>query len=62
MKKPEPQCRDCLYYYTTWDKNFPFGCKIMGFKSRTAPALLTREISGQPCLSFVAKEKAPRGI
>jgi hypothetical protein len=60
MKKRGSLCHNCRHYYTTWDKAFPFGCRAMGFKSRTAPALLTRELSGEECLSFVAKDKGDK--
>lgn len=60
MEKKDSLCQLCRYYYITWDKAFPFGCRAMGFKSRTAPSLLTKELSGQPCLSFAAKEKAAK--
>ena len=38
-------CGDCKHYYVTWDKDFPYGCKAMGFKSRTYPGS-----GGQGCL------------
>ncbi len=50
-----PLCMDCRHYYVTWDKGFPYGCRAMGFKSRTAPCLVTKEASGTECLSFAAK-------
>ncbi len=50
-----PLCLDCRHYYVTWDKEFPYGCKAMGFKSRTAPCLVTKDASGLACLSFAAK-------
>ncbi len=54
-KSAESACIDCVHYYITWDKDFPFGCKAMGFKSRSAPHRLTKQLSGLGCLSFVKK-------
>lgn len=50
-------CIKCLYYYITWDKVFPYGCKAMGFKSPRIPAAVVKESSGQECLAFVEKQK-----
>lgn len=50
-----PVCHDCVHYYITWDKAFPFGCRAMGFKSKNAPHFLTRQLSGMTCLSFAKK-------
>jgi len=38
-------CCNCKHYHVTWDKDFPWRCKAMGFKSRTYPAQ-----GGQGCL------------
>ena len=49
-------CGDCKHYYVTWDKDFPYGCKAMGFKSRTYPALGGQECRPEWTVSFL-KEK-----
>jgi len=56
METSATLCSKCRYYYITWDKSFPYGCRAMGFKSKTLPSLLTQQVSGQQCLSFAAKE------
>jgi hypothetical protein len=48
-------CGDCTHYYVTWDKDFPYGCKAMGFKSRTCPAQEVRNASGMDCQLFERK-------
>ena len=48
-------CGDCKHYYVTWDKDFPYGCKAMGFKSRTYPAQEVRNASGMDCQLFERK-------
>jgi hypothetical protein len=50
-------CVKCQYYYITWDKDLPYGCKAMGFKSHIAPSIIVIESSGQACLAFMAKQK-----
>lgn len=52
-----PKCTNCQHYYITWDKNFPYGCKAMGFKSFKAPNAVVRESSGQQCLGYAEKQK-----
>ena len=53
-------CADCKHYYVTWDKDFPYGCTAMGFKSRTSPALEVREASGMDCQLF--ERKGPKSL
>jgi hypothetical protein len=48
-------CGKCRHYYVTWDKEFLYGCKAMGFKSRAYPALVVRDASGMDCLLFERK-------
>jgi hypothetical protein len=51
-------CHKCIYYYVTWDPNFPHGCQGMGFKSRRYPIDEVRCImNGKDCLLFSAKKK-----
>ena len=53
-----PRCIRCQNYYITWDKDFPHGCKAMGFKSHKIPYTVVREASGSECLAFVDKSVA----
>lgn len=50
-------CLDCIYYYVTWDKKFPKGCKGFGFKSSKIPCDVVKESSGESCLLYAPKEK-----
>ncbi|MGC9328402.1 MAG: uracil-DNA glycosylase [Candidatus Hinthialibacter sp.] len=56
-KSPSPKvnCRNCVHFYITWDKHFPYGCRIMGFKTRRLPCLTVYENSGMECQSFQPK-------
>ena len=52
-----PTCHRCIYYFITWQVNFPHGCRAMGFKSRRLPLLdVRRAMQGQMCLAFKAKK------
>ena len=56
-------CHKCIYYYVTWNPNFPHGCRAMGFKSRRYPINEVRNImSGKDCLLFteISVNEAPR--
>ncbi len=57
-KEPEPKrpvCQNCEHYYITWDQNFPYGCKAMGFKTRKLPSQDVYESSGMDCQLFSRK-------
>jgi hypothetical protein len=47
-----PDCTRCIHYYITYDVNFPYGCRALGFKSQRQPQLDVLEASNQPCLAF----------
>ncbi len=53
-----PQCRNCVYYYVTWDPSRPHGCRAMGFKANRRPSQVVYESSGMPCQAY--EQKAPR--
>ncbi len=57
QQNKQPLCRQCGHFYITWDKQYPYGCKAMGFKSERLPCLVVREASGLECQFFAAKEK-----
>jgi len=52
-------CHKCEYYYVTWDKDFPHGCRVMHFKSRQYPSQVVHSSTlGMYCLSFKKKDTA----
>jgi len=53
-------CHNCKHYYVTWDKNFPNGCKAMGFKSKQLPSVDVRVISRQEC--HLVEKKKPDAV
>jgi hypothetical protein len=48
-------CRTCKYFYVTWDRNFPNGCKAYGFKSQEFPSVFVYKSSGSACKGYVKK-------
>ena len=49
-------CHRCKYYYVTWDRAAPHGCRAMGFKGRELPNTVVRSSTGgRDCLMFSAK-------
>jgi hypothetical protein len=50
-----PVCLRCTHYFITFDPQFPYGCRAMNFKSRTAPDTEVRAASGMDCQLFRPK-------
>ena len=57
---PGIRCPACCHYYITHDKAFPYGCRAMGFKSRSTPSLAVFSSSGMECQMFRKKERPRR--
>jgi len=53
-------CFQCRFFYITYDKHFPYGCREMGFKSRKLPMHEVLLNSNMPCLAFSRKPKRTR--
>ena len=48
-------CYGCKHFFITWDKEFPYGCRRMEFRSKRLPSEDVIEADGQRCL---AREEA----
>lgn len=57
MKKQKINCFKCVYFFTTWDKTFPRGCRAMDFKTKKMPSALVFESTGLECTMFKPKKK-----
>lgn len=57
MEKKLELCYRCKYLQITWDKNMPYACRAMGFKSKIIPCRVTKNVSNEQCLSFKEKHK-----
>ena len=56
LKENRPDCWSCAFFAITWDPKFPYGCDLMGFKSKITPCLDVVRFDGKRCLGFVEKE------
>ncbi|MDQ6976994.1 MAG: uracil-DNA glycosylase [Ghiorsea sp.] len=60
MTTKQPICRQCKYYFITWDAKLPYGCKAFSFKTRRMPSLDVFRSSGKPCIKFTQKSGATK--
>ena len=51
-------CFQCVHFYITHDPGFPYGCRIMGFKSLQLPSVVAFTSSQMECQSFSQKTKS----
>ena len=54
-----PDCWKCQHFSVSWDPKMPYLCRLMGFKSRSLPALEIIRADGKPCQGFTAKAQRP---
>jgi len=53
----EIRCSDCAHYYITYNPDFPYGCRAVGFKSKVLPDRAVAAHSKLPCQFFTAKAR-----
>ena len=53
-----PNCWECRYLSITWDPRMPYGCKMMGFRSRVIPSIEVLRTDGRFCGGFAPKPSA----
>jgi hypothetical protein len=56
-EKQNINCFLCEHFYITYERNFPYGCRIIGFKSRQLPSIDVYANSTMDCGLFLAKGK-----
>lgn len=54
---PVKKCKGCKFFYITWDRKFPYGCKALAFKSKRYPIDEVKATSGMDCQYFEETEK-----
>lgn len=54
--KLKANCLKCKFFYVTWDKTNPRGCKYFGFKTKSMPSVDVAQVSSKECGAFVAKD------
>ena len=55
MQGTRPDCWKCRHFAVSWDPKLPYLCRLMGFKSRSLPALEIIRADGKPCQGFTPK-------
>ncbi len=45
-------CRKCVHFFVTWEKNCPYGCHAYGFKGLIIPSVIVKASSGEICKFF----------
>jgi hypothetical protein len=53
--QPKVSCWQCRHFNTSWDKNFPYLCRALNFKSRMLPCIEVRQSDGRECMAFKPK-------
>jgi hypothetical protein len=54
-QETEINCFSCQNFYITYDPQFPYGCRMVGFKSRWIPSKEMYASSGMACQFFAGK-------
>jgi len=53
----EKDCFACVHFWITHDRDFPYGCRAAGFKSKAVPSKEMYTHSGMVCQLFQEKRK-----
>jgi hypothetical protein len=48
-------CVGCRHLLTTWDKRFPYGCRLFGIQSSVHPSVEVRHATGEECVGREAR-------
>lgn len=51
----KPHCRDCRYYFITFDAQMPYGCRKFGIKTRQIPSDVVKSAGQGECQAFEPK-------
>ena len=49
------KCHQCVHYFITHHVTFRYGCRALGFKSKSQPCREVMAASGEPCRYFERK-------
>jgi hypothetical protein len=55
-----PNCWECRHLAITWDVRMPYGCKLMGFRSKVVPSVEVLRTDGRFCGGFSPKPAKPQ--
>jgi len=60
-RNADPRCFACRHFFITYDPQFPYGCRVVGFKSRSMPSREMAVNSGIECQFFTQKSGESAG-
>ena len=48
-------CVGCRHLLTTWDRRFPYGCRLFGIQCAVQPSIEVRRTTGEECVGREAR-------
>lgn len=54
--EPRNSCMGCRHYYITYDTRFPYGCQLLGFKSKRQPVVEVIAATAKGCHGFTPRK------
>ena len=57
-EKNKVNCYQCKHFAVTWEPKFPNSCRLLGFKSQSAPSAAVYQATGKICEAFEKKGAA----
>ncbi len=55
MSNDKVNCFKCVFFQITYQKEMPYQCNNMAFKSKILPSIVVKKNSGNDCLVFTPK-------
>jgi hypothetical protein len=56
-EKQHINCFSCEHFYITYEQRYPYGCRVIGFKSARMPSVDVYINSKMECGLFAPKER-----
>ena len=53
----QTNCNNCIHFYVTYKRSFPYGCRAFGIVSKKNPYLEIKKVSGTNCALFSKRIK-----
>lgn len=53
-------CFGCAHLVTTYERSFPYACRLMGMKSRALPSIEVFKATGEECRGYESRQTDAR--
>ena len=53
----QTNCNNCIHFYVTYKRSFPYGCRAFGIVSKKNPYLEIKKVSSTNCALFSKRIK-----